>query len=459
VCLPDLETALRRLRAYPFLHREVRIEIAPSADSLDLVIHTRDAWSTRPLLTFRKEGGLWTWSAGVRESNLLGLGKALTMEVSHEENQDYWVCGYADRQLLGREVGLLLTLAHGSELGREYFVLQRAFSRPQTMWGFTAQADAYRGDIVDHRGGLDGPEWRTDAWRVSLYGGPRVIGGPTHALRLLPGLHFLRERYEQEEDDLPAGTPHCAPGASDPLRARDIRAVGVTVDWVREAYTRRRGIDVLGLWEDVNLGTEMQLLVSYSSQRLGAAAEGTYLDLRAQQGMDGGRRAFALFTANGYGQVVSGALRDALLELVCRGYASLPARQTLALRLQTDLGWELAPQDLPTLGAERGLRGFDAYRFWGERSALASLEDRLFLFDDLMGILSLGVAAFVDAGTTWNPGCEDAAKVRLSAGVGLRLLGTRTTGRLVTRIDLGYPLKGSEEGDGWVVSVAAGQAF
>jgi hypothetical protein len=460
VCRDDVEAALRRLRGYLFLHSDVRIDVAAQGDSIDLTVRTRDVWSTLPQLQIGKQGGLWTWSAGLQESNLLGLGKELGVAIGHDEQQTYWRWSYLDPQFLGRDLGLAFTLAHGSDLEFAGLTLQRPFRRPRTPWGLALQTERYAGTVIDHRGGLDGPEWDRRSWLVWLWAGPRVAGGERSGLRLSPSLYLARERYAPPEADEPLRAGGCSRAiAGQPLRDRDIRAVGITFDGVREAYTRRRGIDGLGQWEDFNLGTEVRLLAAWSGQRLGAARDAFYFRLVAQQGLAISQRVFLRAYASGYGAAVERGLTDARLTLLLRGYAGLAAWQTLALRLETSLSRELAPQDLPTIGAQQGLRGFDAYRFWGECTALGSLEDRLLIAQDVMGLLSIGVAGFFDAGTNWVQGCERAARPRASAGAGLRLQGSRTSGRFVTRVDIGYPIVGAEEGDGWVLSLAAGQAF
>jgi hypothetical protein len=460
VCRDDVEAALRRLRGYTFLHADVRIDVAATGDSIDLTVRTRDVWTTLPQVQIGKQGGLWTWSAGLQESNLLGLGKALGVAIGHDEQQTYWRWSYLDQQFLSRDLAFAFAWACGSDLTFAGLTLQRPFRRPRTPWGLALQAEHYAGAIIDHRGGLDGPEWDRRSRLVWLWAGPRVGGGERTAVRLAPTLYLARERYSPPEAGEPLNAGGCAGAiAGAPLRDRDIRAVGLTLDGVREAYTRRRGIDVLAQWEDFNLGTEVRLLAAWSARRLGAARDGLYFRLVAQQGLAVNSRVFLRAYANGYGAAVDHRLTDSRLTLSLRGYAGLNAWQTLALRLETNLTRELAPQDLPALGAQQGLRGFDAYRFWGECTALGSLEDRLLIAQDVMGLFSIGVAAFVDAGTNWVRGCERAARPRAAAGVGLRLQGSRTGGRFVTRVDLGYPIVGAEESDGWVLSLAAGQAF
>jgi len=73
--------------------------------------------------------------------------------------------------------------------------------------------------------------------------------------------------------------------------------------------------------------------------------------------------------------------------------------------------------------------------------------------------VTVGGALFLDAGTTWMNGEATRARPRVAGGVGLRLQASRASGGPLTRFDLGHPLVGGEEGDGWILSFSAGQAF
>jgi hemolysin activation/secretion protein len=238
-----------------------------------------------------------------------------------------------------------------------------------------------------------------------------------------------------------------------------VRALGLAAGVLQERYTVWSCVETLRSCEDVNLGARLWMMAGASMRRLGAARDALYWSLDGRRGLALGPDRYALLTVRGSGLVARGRVADARLGAALRFYQRLTTRQSLALRLSGDGTRDLAPQDLPTLGAESGLRGFDAYRFWGERVVQANLEDRVLLVVNAFGLVSVGVVGFVDGGVAWQAGGRRAGRTRVSAGGGLRVQGTRTGGNLVTRIDLGCPIAGGEPGDGWVVSIGTGQAF
>lgn len=461
VSAADLEAAMRRLRALPFLSGDVAMELEGDARALDVTVRTQDSWSTQPTMQFSRSGGLLEWSLGLREANLLGRGKEVLIEAGREEREFFYRWGYRDPQLFGSQVLAAVEVDFGIDLDFQKLALERPFLSPASPWGAAIEANHFDGPVVDHRGGLDGPEWESESWLVFGSFGRRILGSARHALRLFPFLHWSRERYEPPAEDTgSSASARKGVSAEEPgLRDRDIRAAGVFVEILRERYSQYRLIDALGRWEDIDLGTSLDLGAGYSPRAWGAMRDGVYLTLRGHQGVRLGGGRLVLADAEGSGQLLRGDLVDGLLAVRARYFDRCTARHTLVAGLRGFFAADLGPQNLPTLGVESGLRGFEAYSFWGDHSLVGNLEDRVLLIDDLFGLVSIGIAGFLDGGTVWRCGRSRAAHGVASAGLGLRLQSSRASGLLVTRLDVAHPLKGGEEDEGWVVSFATGQAF
>ncbi len=455
VCRDDLEAAVRRLRGYRFLREDidVAVEAAPG-DSIDIEFHTRDAWTTRPTLEFRKDGKVTTWSMGLEESNVLGLGKGAGLELGRGEVKTFYGGWYRDPQFTRSDVLFYAELFEGDDLWLRGLLVERPYERPRTPWGLHVQAQTFRGIVVDHRGGVDGPEWHTDQWLVKASGGARLWGRGETALRAGPAVHLLRERYRPPDagSDAPA-----LPGEA--LAARDVRMVGVELDFARSRYSERTGINAFHRSEDFDLGTTLQLRAGYSPRRWGAARDGWMFTGEGTQGLSLGRHRFLLGAFRGEGQWVDGRAEDVRIQAAVNGYANLDRRQTLAVGVRHGRGTRMAPQAVYTLGAITGLRGHESYSYWGERILAVNLEDRIAVAENLFGLVTAGVTLFTDWGLAWRPGRHEEARPRGALGLGLRLLGSRTAGLLVTRIDVGFPLAGAPDDAGPVVSIGAGQAF
>ena len=367
---------------------------------------------------------------------------------------------YHDRQLLGTRAYLRLVLSRGEDTRDHSLSLGRPFDRPRTPWGFEVTARDYDGPFVDHRGGLDGPEWHLERSMLSVAWGPRVAATNRTALRIKPAIYFVRERYAvPDSSEVPCSDRPPGQCLGRPLQDEDVRAFGLEFDYIHERYSEWRNINSMGRQEDFNLGTRLRLRVGYSPRRWSERDDAWFLVAEGTQGKALGNATFALSVFETRGQLVDGELRDAWWKSSTGLYHNLNRRHTLATRLRMDLSRGLYPQHIFTMGADSGLRGFEAHRFYGEQVLLWNLEDRWILREDLLGLISIGAVGFVDGGLVWSEGTRRDAKPRVGAGVGLRLLGSRTRGLFVTRVDLGYPVVGEEDEDGWVLTIAGGQAF
>jgi len=444
------------MRAYCSLHNsiDVSLDLCAEGDSFDLAIGTQDVWTTRPTLEFRKDGRLLTWSVGLSESNLLGLGKGVGLTLGESELRSYLSCWYRDPQFIGRGILLTVAIQAGDEIEAQALGLIRPLDRAVTPWGIQLEAKNYSGLFLDRRGGLDGPEWESDRWLVSMATGPRLVGTKKTALWLKPAVYLTSERYEPPADSS-AGQASDLPA----LQRREIRAVGVEFDLLHERYSQRSGINTFFRCEDFNLGTELRLRVGYSPRSFGASEDGFFFLLQGLQGLPMGSRQFLLGSVWGMGQFIDERFEDVRFRSALWYYNNLTRRQTLATRLRCDLGVRLAPQAVFSMGARSGLRGFETFRFWGERVIVLNIEDRVALMENLMGLLTIGVVCFVDGGLAWEAGHHGEARPRIGTGIGLRLLGSRGRGALVTRVDIGFPVIGADGDSGPVLSIGAGQMF
>jgi len=100
---PDvLYESERNLRRLNFLHDNAQIETVPRPDGkVDVVVHVRDTWTTRPEVSLRREGGATTGRLSFVEGNLLGFGKTAGISFRKDLDRDSGGVMYGDPRLLG----------------------------------------------------------------------------------------------------------------------------------------------------------------------------------------------------------------------------------------------------------------------------------------------------------------------------------------------------------------------
>jgi hemolysin activation/secretion protein len=134
--------------------------------------------------------------------------------------------------------------------------------------------------------------------------------------------------------------------------------------------------------------------------------------------------------------------------------------QTLAFHTGFDLGWRIDPAAPLVLGEFNGLRGYGVGQFTGTRRFLLNIEDRVYVWDDLIRLMDVGAVFFYDSGYVW-PGSSPVklSDLKNSVGVGLRVAPSRSAGNNPVRIDLARALNGGQGRPRWSLSILGGQAF
>src|SRR6266581_1537757 len=100
---PDvLYESERNLRRLVFLHDNTRIETVARDDGrVDVIVHTRDIWTTRPNVSVSRQGNQTTGRFSFSEQNLAGLGKQIGLSLKKDLDRDSGGIEYADPRLLG----------------------------------------------------------------------------------------------------------------------------------------------------------------------------------------------------------------------------------------------------------------------------------------------------------------------------------------------------------------------
>jgi len=109
------------------------------------------------------------------------------------------------------------------------------------------------------------------------------------------------------------------------------------------------------------------------------------------------------------------------------------------------------------LGLGSGPRAFGSHAFTGDRSFFATAEYRYTVFDNLGGMVGLGLAGFVDHGGAWYSGSP--RRVGWDAGIGLRFGASRSSDTPALRFDLAHRFANDVESAGWVLTIGKGFAF
>jgi len=445
-----LEDSERILRSTGYLADADVFSVRQPDGSYDVIVETRDEWSTRLEATAGSGQGP---GVELREDNLLGRG--IRVAAFWREQQDERVYGgrVGTSQLLGTHIDAQASLAR-TPVG--------IAAAERLVWPFRGEAAKWAGRealLHDERNFEyfvpqgDGLERRLFPVERTTFdvGVVRRLGRRGH-LTLL-GFAVAGERRSFPQDTLTpssgdSGPPPPGGGFIPGLEAvSNVRAVFLAGQR-NVTFDRRRGLDAVRGAEDVELGADVEVAVGRTLGNLssdddlaldfGVAAAG---DLA--EGVLAGTR--VMIEAKRDFTAAAGPLkwRDVLGQVDVWSYwrPAADSKHTFVFAARATGGWHPRVPFQVTLGSRAGLRGFPRQVYAGGRRMAATLEHRAYLAWPFPRLFDLGSAVFVDAGRTWTGGDPFGrnSPVLVSAGAGLRVAfppGSRRTYRL----DFAFPV-------------------
>jgi hypothetical protein len=421
-------------------------------DSVDVVVGTRDIWTTAIEFTVESGGGHASGQVGVVERNLFGMAKSVSASYREDAVRVTRSVGYSDPNLFGTRATMGMSAADESDGSRYALEAGMPFWAEDASWsaGFrwdrgTTLARLYRDDaeaaVFDRRAD-EGEVWagigrREDGVVTRLVARGRLMDkrfGPTRPLRPDADAAFLGDEENERR-----------------------RLLLLEALWWRPRFVTRTGVDQLVGVEDVDLGVRGGFSAGASMLGLGANRNEGYLAFRAGGGFAAGDGAFAHADAEASWHY-DPQPREAIVRARARWVRPLRGRGATVVAAWGLLGWD-TPRDFQVvLGGLDGLRAFPAQAIAGQRAWRFNAEQRWTLSRSAFGLLSLGTALFYDAGRTWGAGSAGQGWHH-DAGFGLRLSLPGSSPSRVARIDVAWPIEPLTRGREPVLSIGSSQAF
>jgi hypothetical protein len=464
--LYESERNLRRLR---FLHDNTWIETVPREDGrVDVVVHTRDNWTTRPEFSLRREGDETTGRLSFVEGNLLGLGKIAGITFKKEVDRSSGGLLYFDPRLFG--TWWTLGASYASRSDGLIYTLDG--SRPFYS-ALTRQAGGGRGAHFSQvttlqRDGDDAPGFRQHHTDVQVHYGRALRTGYDVVRRVVYRLRIEDDLFDCEpgeacnESAEPLGGAEAPSGVFPLPDDRRFRVIEAEYQRGDIDFAKVNYIDKFDRYEDLNVGGEWAASLGISPTVLGDRHNNLFFGGAYERWFRPTRETYVRARASTSGRFLAGTARNLLTGLdLTHYYLGLP-RQTFVLHLGQTWGRNLDGDGQLLLGAESGLRGYDHRRFDGNKKLVLNVEDRVYLVTDWLRLLSIGIAGFADAGYVWRAGeGQDLGDLLADVGVGFRFDATRGGSGVVIRLDYAYPLNrlGQEENPRGIISFASGHAF
>ena len=463
---PDvLYESERNLRRLNFLHDNTRIEILPRDDGrVDVVVHTRDIWTTKPSVSIKRQGNETTGRVSFTEENMFGYGKRLGLSFRRDLDRDSGGIEYADPRLLGSRWNLAASYFDRSD-GMLYGVeANRPFYSVQTVQAGGGGGSHFSQITTLQIDGNDAPGFRQKHSYLHVENGRPLRTGYEAVHRLVYRFRFEDDRFDTEPGEPPLSTLPPLGGADYIALPEDrsFRILEVEYQSSDVRFERVSHLDKFDRYQDIDLGNTWAASLGLSPEFLGDDHNHVFFAGRYGRWFNFSPSSHSLFEMVTSGRVLAGTGQNLVAGFDFRHYYVGFSRQTLVFHVDHSWGHNLDGDKQFLLGGDSGLRGYDNRRFDGNKRLLLNVEDRVYLVFDWLHILSVAFSPFADAGYVWRAGSgEDLGDIVGDVGIGFRFDVTRGSSGTVLRLDYAYPLNGvgQEDNPRGLFSFTAGKAF
>ncbi|MBX3607038.1 MAG: hypothetical protein KF788_17295 [Piscinibacter sp.] len=417
-------------------HTLYDVQIRPVAwhdGVVDLEVATRDAWSLDPGFSAGRSGGANTGGLHIREYNLLGTG--VSLGIGHSKGIDRSSNEFqlsADR-VFGTWASINLSHASNSDGQRDAASVVRPFYALDARWA--AGASASKDDRLDsvYDGGEMIAQYRHRQTQAEVFGGwsPGLVDGWTHRFSLGVAL----------QDDAYAPEPGLTAPAELPPDQRLVTPFA-RYELLEDRFEKELNRNLIGRPEFFSLGLASTLQLGRASRSLGSSTDAWVYAASIARGFRPAGEQTLIAAARLSGQYSSGQVRRQQFGLQTQYYVPQGGRWLFYAAGAADLLTRPAPAETLQLGGDNGLRGYPLRYQNGTHRALFTVEERFYTDLYVWRLFRVGGAVFADVGRAWGGGTGNLRNPGWlsDAGVGLRIVNTRTAFSNVLHVDLAFPV-------------------
>ena len=442
----------RLLRQLEYLEPDtIRSRLA--GDSVDVLVVTRDTWTTHPELNLERGGERTYGSVGFTERNFIGLGVGVSLALRDEPTGRTRTAAVGARRIMGSQLEGQFQAGTGTGgvsnavwLRDPFRSLDDRWSWTASWWRASAEQQLFKSGSVVARFPFE-----FDLHQLEYGIGTRYTDGLVR--RFSFGLSRHDRRYGVTEPE--AGAEISFPAGEEELK---LRSGSVRVLFWKPRYIERRAVEMFDPIEDFDVGSLVSMEGGLALRAFGSTADEGLAKLRLEAGRETLRFGFG-FARGSVSTRIRGGARETLAGLDARWIQQPAPDVAMVVAVHGDAS-DRAPREVQyVVGGLNGLRAYPVQALAGSQVWRFNGETRWVAARGVWDLVSVGGAVFVDAARAWGPG-GDREPWHHGAGFGLRLSFPHASLHQVARFDVAFPLSPSRDGRREpVFSFGSSQAF
>lgn len=433
-----IEETERLLRSNRYLNDVKFVPMQVHDGVGDIEVVTRDTWSLDAGSSASRAGGANASGFHIAEYNLLGTGTTVTLGRSNTVDRTSTVFGFANRRAFGTWTDVSASHAVNSDGKRDAVAVVRPFYALDSRWA--AGISAVKDDRIDsvYQGGKVASQYRQRQSQGEVFAGwsPGLVNGWVN--RWSFGLTLQDDAYLKE----PGLT---APAVLPP--DRKLRAPFVRWELIEDRFDRELNRNLIGRPEYFSLGLASNVQLGYAEHELGSSVNALLYSASLSKGFEPLPDHTLITSAKLSGQYFDHEIHRQRAGIQAQYYLRQSPRWLFYAAGSVEALRNPDPDESLVLGGEDGLRGYPLRFQNGNRRALFTAEERFYTDIYLWRLFRVGGAAYVDIGRAWGGGMTntDNPGWLANAGVGLRIVNSRSAFSNVLHVDIAMPLNGGSD--------------
>lgn len=455
-----LVESARNLRSLRFF-RHIEFDLEENGDMVDVYVTLQDTWTIIPQASYSSGDGVSKSLIGIAESNFLGRGKRIEALYREDEDRESVELIYNDPRLFGTNYELLVAAFDRSDGEVGKFVFGVPFRTVFDKYSWHINLDF--GDTIERL--FENNEerfiYRQEKVQASLLYA-FALGKPEERVqRISFGYSYNDYRFDRATlADLPS--VGLEPGEVDlnqDILADDRIFSGpvLNYEYLVPDYIYMNYIDRFDRVQDFNLGSRYLLGLQYAPKFLGSIEDSIIANTSISRGYKFSDTSFTRAEIALSTRYNNEGVENSLLRFEANYYNVLglfkpfnfyAGRHTLATRFLLEYGMDLDQDRELLTGGDNAIRGYQARSFTGDKRFAINIEDRIHLYEDVLKLVSVGAAVFIEAGGSTYDSLGELLQdeVYSNVGAGLRLIFPRSSGSKILRVDISLPLRDGPDG-------------
>lgn len=453
----DMAELERHLRSRRYLRAA---KVTSDKNVENITVNTWDNWSLMPTISFGRKGGENTYSFGIKERNLFGLGIDAEIESYQNSQRSGYKLVSTIPLFQKNNTNIKLRFADNDDGKQQALFVKKSFAafhiKHAYLFGFNEEL---RNDTIFQNGHDQSLFTHDIRYKEANYAWLN-FNKDSRLLRYRVGITQDQHTFSaiSEADQLKQKTPLLT---SQQPQDRDFIYPWAAFEYIEKDFRKLTNVHLISQIEDFNHGWQINSRLGLSNGNKENSAWALW-KLQAKKGFNIDGDSLLLFDLAISGDIYQEQNNRILMKINAEYFYQFDHHWGFYLN-STNIISENQYLDRPvTMGGNTGLRGYPLQYQHGKNSAKLTSEIRYYPQINLFKLFDLAGVAFFDTGRAFGgsivQNIEDDWLV--SAGLGIRMYSPHSGGNhQVIHIDFAFPQSNNPSIDSFEIRVQAKRAF